>query len=108
MQDRLVCLNAFREAVSLTKSDCRLAQVGSRVAAGTPYGKLPEGPEPSGEFRWQEFSTRLATPLRETVEFVESDSTVSTILPGGHCGGYRYPAGRRRKGGQTEAQKSNR
>src|ERR1017187_10353317 len=82
MQDRLVCLNAFREAVSLTKSDCRLAQVGSRVAAGTPYGKVPEGPEPSGDFRWQEFSTRLATPLRGTVEFVESDSTVSTIPPG--------------------------
>src|ERR1039458_233646 len=82
MQDRLVCLNAFREAVSLTKSDCRLAQVGSRVAAGTPYGKLPEGPEPSGEFRWQEFSTRLATPPRKPVNFVKSDSTFSTIPPG--------------------------
>jgi hypothetical protein len=48
MQERSVCLSAFRETVSLTKSDFRLVQVGSRVAAGTPYGKLPEGPEPSG------------------------------------------------------------
>src|ERR1017187_94055 len=49
MQERLVCLSAFRETVSLTKSDFRLVHIGSRVAAGTPYGKLPEGPEPSGD-----------------------------------------------------------
>ena len=81
MQERSVCLSAFRETVSLTKSDCRLAQVGSRVAAGTPYGKLPEGPEPSGGSAGRNYPMALAIPLRRTVELVESDSTVSTIPP---------------------------